>query len=120
MAERRWFNPHQPQTLQIGVMLLYLTGFFAVLRGLAGESGGLFWFATVALAIYGAWGTANEQRTGYYAAVAASLLPFGIRLVYFGVQGLLFADIFTIMIQVALVALLLHPMSTEYQKIWFK
>ena len=32
-SPRRWINRYQPQTLVMGTMLLYLEGFFSLLRG---------------------------------------------------------------------------------------
>lgn len=116
MSERRWFNPNQPQTLQIAVMLLYLRAAFAILLG---------GFDPVTLVIggamaFGAWGIANEMRAGYYVAVGAAVLPFVQRFLLYGTQGLFFEDPLSLMIDLALIALLVHPMSSEYQKVWFK
>ena len=32
-SQRRWVNRHQPQTLATGTMLLYIEGFFSLVRG---------------------------------------------------------------------------------------
>jgi hypothetical protein len=127
---QRWFNQTQPQTLQIAVFLLYMNAVFALLFGLDPEFALLFGSATVTLlrlvlpAAYaaGGYGIANERRWGYYAGLAAAILPLATRLLVsvryqinpldYNLLGLLF--------DVALVALLVHPQSREYQKIWFK
>lgn len=133
METRRWTNPSQPQTLQIAVWLLYLNAGFGLLLGrgsayfLLGE-----WFGAGVgtIAVIGSYvgmaaagfGIANDRRWGYRLGVGltvgevvllvvlagnlASLLSFGILL------ALLFAG--------ARAALLLHPMSRDYQRVWFR
>lgn len=116
---RRWLNQSQPQTLQIAVFLMYLDAAFMALFG------GLFSpISLVFIAGYVAagYGIANERKWGYWLGVgiagfflAVALLPlaFGVNILFSGgVIGLLFA--------VAKFALLIHPMSREYQRIWFK
>jgi len=115
MESRRWVNQTQPQTLQIGVLLLYFNGIITLLFG------GLF-IPLGAVIIIGSiaagYGIANERKWGYILGVAMALWPFGLR-VYYG--GSLFgADLITLLFEVALVALLLHPQSRDYQRIWFK
>jgi hypothetical protein len=117
METRRWTNPTQPQTLQIAVFLLYIN---AVLLALLG--GGLTSFIGIALVAGGAaagFGIANERRWGYHLGIAMAFLPFLLRLAFNGVEGVLGGDIINLMFEIALVALLLHPHSREYQKIWF-
>jgi hypothetical protein len=47
-----------------------------------------------------------------------AFLPFILRLVF--LSNPLATNIITLMFEVALIALLLHPQSREYQRIWFK
>ena len=47
-----------------------------------------------------------------------ALLPF--ILVVAGRSNLLSGGLINLLFEVALVALLLHPMSRDYQRIWFK
>ena len=113
MEERRWINHFQPQTLVTGTVLAYIQGFFALLA--MSVYGLLF---AVALG-FGAYGIANDKRWGYGLAVSGAILQLLIYvglLLNYGLEldillGLLFAG--------ALVALLLHPESREYQRIWF-
>jgi hypothetical protein len=111
MNDIRWFNPSQPQTLQIAVLLLYLNAFFALL--------GLL-LPFVLLLAAGAVGIASEKKWGYAVGVAAAILQVAVLLMFGGfavlnnLNGLL-----QLMFDGALVALLLHPMSREYQRIWF-
>jgi hypothetical protein len=115
----RWFNPHLPQTLQIGVLLLYLNAFFMFLaRDFALAWGLLLIVGFVA----GAFGIANEKKWGYVVGLAAATLRVVLTLVFFTI-GEIFDNIDILlgfMFDVALVALLAHPQSREYQKIWFR
>jgi hypothetical protein len=116
MPIRQWTNPSQPQTLQIAVFLLYINAFFIVIRGGILNPFGLL---LVVGGVAGGVGIAQEKRWGYGLGLAMAFLPFVIRLAYGGVGGLLGVDLISLMFEVALVALLLHPQSREYQRIWF-
>jgi len=123
METKRWFNPSQPQTLQIAVWLLYfnavggllLGSFFFALGPIAG-------LASLVGCGAAAFGIANEQRWGYILGVVMAVLD--VVLIVAAAGGVM--DIFrgTVLISflfaIALVALLLHPMSREYQRIWFR
>ena len=122
METRRWTNPSQPQTLQTAVFLLYINAVFGVLFGIRFGAIGLLLIAGYAA---GGFGIANERRWGYTLAVAVSaiaLLPWALLL--FQDTGDFVDAIFSLaainlMFDVALLALLLHPQSREYQRIWF-
>ena len=76
------------------------------------------WLAGLVAFGAGGFGIANEKRWGYNVALAAAgaeALTL-VRLV-FGDHASGF--MISLMFAVALVALLLHPNSREYQKIWF-
>ncbi len=139
MSQRRWFNQNVPQTLAIAQILLYLNGVFALLAALTSDGSSfvrlLFLLATGAY-VYGAYGIANEQKLGWKIAVVAAFSPFVIRFfefrsvfppgfpVPFGDNlrfaiGLTGGNILNLIFDIALVALLLHPMSRNHQKIWF-
>lgn len=116
METRRWTNPTQPQTLQIAVFLLYINAVFtALLGGLASIIG----IALVAGGAAGGFGIANEKRWGYRLGLAMAFLPFILRIAFNGVENMLGGSIINLMFEIALVALLLHPQSRDYQKIWF-
>jgi hypothetical protein len=115
MESRRWVNPTQPQTLQIAVFLLYLNGIFSLLFG------GLFYtwgLVIIVGSVAAGYGIANERKWGYGLGVGMALLPVALAIAtgvsVFG-GGLL-----NLLFEVALVALLLHPQSRDYQRIWFK
>ncbi|HEX5613522.1 MAG TPA: hypothetical protein VFZ83_00045 [Acidimicrobiia bacterium] len=115
MNELRWFNPSLPQTLQIGVLLLYLNGFFAIF---AGAYGLLFAIGFVG----GAVGIASEKKWGYSVGVATAAAQVLLLFVVFGLFDV-FSDVsllIRLMFDGALVALLVHPMSRDYQRIWFR
>ena len=117
METRRWLNQSQPQTLVIATLLLYLDAAFGVLAVLTG-AGGLLLLAVIGGSIAAGYGIANERKWGYGLAIAVALVPFVYRFVTTGNPFRI--DLLTLMFQVALVALLLHPQSRDYQRIWFK
>ncbi len=109
----RWLNPHQPQTLQISVFLLYFSAVFTILG-----SGSLLPLGLLEVA--GGFGIANEKKWGYVTAIAAAVLDFVIVLRFVMAVNFAGLSIINLMFSAALVALLLHPQSREYQKIWFR
>ncbi len=133
MKERIWVNSRQPQTLYISQLLMYFNGVLAILFGGLSAVGRFDLFGSRALGsvvvllltvgmLAGAYGIANERRWGYRLGVAAAVTPlaitFGVAMTS-GISGAL-RDPIGLMFEIALLALLLHPMSTSYQKIWFK
>jgi hypothetical protein len=118
--EHRWFNPHQPQTLQTGVILCYVQAVFGLLFGVATESLLLAIFIIAGLAA-GGYGIANEKKWGYGLAVTAAVVQLLALLALFGMATFTaFGPLVSFMFDAALVALLLHPMSRDYQRIWFR
>ena len=114
MSERRFLNQFQPQTLVIATMLCYLEGVLGVL-----SFSGVRVLAGILLAL-GGYGIANEKRWGYLLATGMAALQLVLFVLLFGADVLRFPFILTLLFDVGLVALLVHPMSREYQKIWFK
>ncbi len=117
-----------PQTLYVAQFLLYFDAFWALLS-LFGPLG-LLGLISLGAYLYGAYGIANEQKRGYQVAVVAAFLPLALRtiaavLVGDGLIGdlgyiLTAGNILNVIFEYALIALLLHPMSREHQKIWFR
>jgi len=68
----------------------------------------------------GGFGIANEKKWGYAVAVGAAVLQLGMLLVIFGIEVIGFPTILTLMFDGLLVGLLVHPMSRDYQRIWFR
>jgi hypothetical protein len=118
--EHRWVNQHQPQTLVSATILCYIEAVFGLLFGVVTRSPYVLVFVIVGLAA-GGYGIANEKKWGYTLAVAASVVQVLALLAVFGadtfrIVGVLLSFIF----DAALVVLLVHPMSRDYQRIWFK
>ena len=114
---QRFFDPSQPQTLQIATFLLYLDAALLVLRG------AIFSFVGLILAVASAgsaYGIANTKKWGYGlglgVAAFALVVPF---LLGASLTALVRYSTIEFLLAVALVALLLHPQSREYQRIWF-
>jgi hypothetical protein len=121
METRRWTNPSQPQTLYVAVMLLYINAVFMVLFGGLFSVVGLL---LVAGSVGAGLGIANEKKWGYFLGVGVAglgLLPFLLRIATDGVGAVFnIAFLISALFPVALFALLVHPMSREYQRIWFR
>ncbi len=106
MQSRRWINRYQTQTLVLGNVLLYMEGVFNLARG------SFFALIGVAMLLAG-YGIANDKKVAWKLAVASSV---ALRL---SVQSGGLEILFSLIFPVALLALLIHPLSREYQKIWF-
>jgi hypothetical protein len=124
VQSQRWLNQSQPQTLFIATWLLYANAAFAVLdfvrfpRPLLGTVWFLYFAVQIGGGILAGWGIANDKRLGYYTGIAVAVAPFALRTYLIG--NPLDADTITLLFEIALVVLLLHPQSRDYQKIWFK
>lgn len=133
-------NQSQPQTLVVGVFLLYATAFFNLLFGLhdapyadayihithsistTNTLLNLTRVVVVAGAVAAGYGIANERKWGYQLGVVMAALPLVVLLyvcVVYQISPFDFPIISTLF-NVALFALLVHPQSREYQRIWFK
>jgi len=104
-------------------MLAYLNSVFALLNlgflGAASGLGGATIFIAVAGQAAGAVGVANEKKWGYaLALVSVSVLAFARLLVVLRLGFNL--TIVSLMFTLAVLALLLHEQSRQYQKIWFR
>ena len=133
METRVWVNPRQPQTLYIAQLLMYFQGGFDLVFWTIGglRIGTLFGSRALAafyvlLVVVGklvaAFGIANERRWGYKLGATAAAAPLAVRVVrtVTGSAGALFGNPIDLMFDVALLALLLHPMSRNYQRYWPK
>ena len=116
MSQRRWTDPSQPQTLQGAVVLSYILAAFAVLTLVLSGAAPSLLLVVLGVAAYF---VANERRWAYYLASVISVLYLAFQVIawltfsrsLFGLLPVLFAGV--------LLALLLHPMSRSYQKIYF-
>ncbi|HTK15736.1 MAG TPA: hypothetical protein VL769_05035 [Acidimicrobiia bacterium] len=115
MNENRFLNPHQPQTLYSGVILGYIEAFFNLIS-----------FSPILILIgaglaAGGYGISNEKKWGYTLAVVSASLQVILVLAIYG--STTFTNVFALLnflFDAALLALLLHPMSRDYQRIWFR
>jgi len=112
MPSRRWVNRHQPQTLVLATVLLYMEGLFNLARG-----AGLL-LVGMGMAAAG-FGIANDRRWGWWLGVTMAGLSVLARLTWFG-SGLSMAFLLSLVFPVALFALLVHPHSRGHQRIWFE
>ena len=119
MNERRFLNQYQPQTLVSATMLCYLDAGFGLLFGMISTSV-LVALITIAGLSAGGFGIANEKKWGYGVAVGAAVIQVVMLIAVAGSEVLGFPLIINLIFDAALVALLLHPESREYQRIWFK
>lgn len=117
--DRKFLNQFQPQTLVIATMLCYLDAAFGLLGALGGGASLLGLLMVFGLG-FGGYGIANEKKWGYGLAVAAAILQVVVLLAFARSDVFKFPLILTLFFDGALVALLLHPMSRDYQRIWFK
>lgn len=118
MSSRRFLNPAQPQTLVIAVYLLYLHAGFLLFDLLRLGIFPLLYLASVIGGIAAGFGIANERKWGYGLGIAMAVFPFALRFYYSG--NPLSSNLLSLMFEIALVALLLHPQSRDYQRLWFK
>jgi hypothetical protein len=117
VSERRWIDPRQPQTLQAATFLLYFNAAFGVLYFVLGVR--IEYLIPALAGAVGANGMANEKRWGYQLAVVAAILRLVLPIVDAGIGDLLRYDPIGFMFAAAVVALLLHPQSRDYQRIWY-
>ena len=125
MESRIWVNRNQPQTLYLAQLLLYFRGGFLLVFGLL--LGAFLTVSSLVLAVgfvMAAYGIANERRWGYIVGVVVAALTLAGSLleVIQDINNLsrTFSQLIGLLFDVALVALLLHPMSRNYQRYWPK
>ncbi len=119
MSANRWLDRTQPQTLYIAVILLYINAAFSVLALLSASGiDALLGLVIAAGGVGAGFGIANEKKWGYALGVAMAALPFVLQLIFF--HNPFATNLINLMFEIALLALLLHRQSREYQRIWFK
>ena len=118
---RRFINQSQPQTLLIAVFLLYAEAVLTLVMMLGYGVLPLLSLAVAAGGVAAGYGIANEKKWGYWLGVFVAFLPFVLRLLSGGPDAVLDTGrLLNLMFEIALVALLLHPQSRDYQRVWFK
>jgi hypothetical protein len=116
VANTQWLDKSHPQTLLSANMLLYFFAGLWILEALLGV--GTPFFGLLAIpAIFAGLGIANEKKLGYWGGVAVAVVD-----VLFWLWNLAPAVniVINLIFAAALVALLVHPMSRSYERIWFK
>jgi len=113
MPPVKWMDRTQPQTLQIATVVMYFNAVLDVIGGLFLLFFPLGLLLTVG-SVIAALGIANQKKVGYWFAVGIAVLPLALIFASW-TNGKLISLVFVI----ALVALLLHPQSREYRRIWF-
>lgn len=115
MPQGRWFDKSQPQTLQGAVFFCYFNAALAVLSLLLAGPGPALVLLLLGVAAYG---IANDRRWAYWSAVVLSCLYLLAQVLFFFAGGS-FGGVLSLLFAGLLVALLLHPQSREYQRVWF-
>jgi hypothetical protein len=115
----KWVNQFQPQTLYMATILCYVDAVSGLIFGVIATSVLAAMFIIVALGA-GGFGIANEKKWGYAVALGGAVLQLVMLFAIFGLHVFTGTIIISLMFDVVLVALLVHPMSREYQRIWFK
>jgi hypothetical protein len=117
VANTQWLDRSQPQTLYMANVLLYFNTFWWLLDIFVGS-----YFGLLALpALFSGLGIANDKRLGYWGAVAvAAANVLMLARLFVEYHGQSFWVIINLLFGAALLALLAHPMSRSYQRIWFK
>ena len=118
MNQWKWVNQFQPQTLYMATILCYVDAVFGFIFPFGTSL--LAAYVIVALLGFGGFGIANEKKWGYAVAVTGAFLQVIMLFAVLGLEVLTSTAIISLLFDGALVALLLHPMSREYQRIWFK
>ena len=118
MERRRFLNPAQPQTLVIAVYLLYLNAAFLLFDLLRAGTFPILLLLLIVGGVVAGYGISNERKWGYALGIAMAVFPFGLRFYY--TSNPLSGNLLSLMFEIALVALLLHPQSRDYQRLWFK
>jgi hypothetical protein len=113
MPPIRWVDRSQPQTLMMATVLMYLNAALSLLFGgaLFSVIGAVLFLGPIPAGL----GIANEKRWGYWAGVVLACLDVA----WFALH-LSFSSLVSVLFYGAEVALLLHPDSRSYRKIWFR
>ena len=105
----RWLDRSQPQTLMSATILLYINAALGLLGGLS-----LISLVFVVGQVAAGLGIANEKKWGYWLGVALTAV-----IVAWLVLNFAFIAVISLLFYIAMLALLLHPMSRSYRRTWF-
>jgi hypothetical protein len=101
----------------MATLVMYINAAFGLIYGqeffvLAGVPVGLL---LIAGQVAAGLGIANEKKWGYWLGVVLTALFLAYVILHFN-----FLSLLNLLFYGALLALLLHPQSREYRKIWFR
>jgi hypothetical protein len=117
VANTQWLDKSQPQTLYLANMLLYINAVWWVLYLFLGNA----FFGILAVgAIFAGLGLANEKKAGYWGAIVVAVLNLFVLVQWFFASPASIGIVISLMFAIVLLALLLHPMTRSYERIWFK
>lgn len=119
-TNNKWLDRSHPQTLYLATVLLYVNAAFWLLQVL---EGGIAIAPLAIAAIFAGLGLANEKKAGFWlAVVVAGLNLLSLLYVFLALSGgvIVISLVINLIFAVALMALLLHPMTTNYRRIWFR
>jgi uncharacterized membrane protein YjjB (DUF3815 family) len=100
------------------VLFSYLNAALALLYAFIFGGSSLVLLVFVLLAV-AAFGIANERRIAYWAGVVLAC-AYVLGILFLMVRGAGFGEILSLLFGGILVAMLLHPESRHYERIWFK
>ncbi len=112
MANVRWLDRSQPQTLQNATILSYIQAAVGILSGSILSPLGL---VIIVGGVVGGVGVANEKKWAYWLTLAIAVVEVAYNVAYLSIGSLI-----NLLFWGALVALLLHPQSRDYRKTWFR
>lgn len=118
MASGKWLDRTQPQTLVIATMLLYINAALALLY----LAGGISLYALIVIVggVAAGFGIANEKKWGFWLGVVVAGVMVALALYATLVLPAGFSNLLNLVFDVALLALLLHPMTRDYRRTWFR
>lgn len=102
------------------MILLYFNGAIGVLQGIFGGALGVISVALSVGQIAAGLGIANERKWGYWLGIVFAFIPFVFTGYLLFRYHILAVNLFSLVFEIALVVVLLHPMSRDYKKIWFR
>lgn len=134
---RKWIDRLQPQTLAIATWLLYIEGAFALVDYIdrsdinsawtRTEFGGIVALISALSYVAGPFLMANGKRLGWWISVYAAASPWVLRVLlrvqYHSISlrwVITQSDTIGFVFEVALVALLLHPLSRRHERTWLR
>jgi hypothetical protein len=119
MNNQRWLNRSQPPYLQNATILFYINAAFALI-----SFGSDPFFMLKLFGLGAGFGIANDKKWGYILGAVVAIIPLVVTLSWIvggHFNSYTFFDlIISLMFQILLIVFLFHPISRNYQRIWFK